>query len=148
MDDEVAEHRDFVSIDHITITVQDIDSVKHFYADLLGLRVVTDVSVDGSTTYGGFAVEQGEIVELAAASNNAVYDRPHARRRMVVFERIGGVSLTLITHPGDELEGTPRQAGPARLHPSGLRRSRSGCVRHPDAISGCGTRSSGILPGS
>jgi catechol 2,3-dioxygenase-like lactoylglutathione lyase family enzyme len=109
MDETMAEHPEFVAIDHITITVQDIDCVKHFYSDLLGLRVLTDVSVDGSTTYGGFAVEQGRIVELAAASNDALYDRPHARRRMVVFERIGGVSLTLITHPGDELQGAPAE---------------------------------------
>jgi catechol 2,3-dioxygenase-like lactoylglutathione lyase family enzyme len=109
MDDGMGPHPDFVSIDHVTITVQDIDSVKHFYSDLFGLRVLTDVSVDGSTMHGGFAVEQGRIVELAPASNDAVYDRPHARRRMVVFERIGGVSLTLITHPGDELEGAPAE---------------------------------------
>ncbi len=103
--DDLVEHPEFVSVDHVTITVQDIDAVKHFYSDLIGLRVLTDVSVDGSTTYGGFAVERGEVVELVAASNDSIYDRPHARRRMVVFERVGGVSLTLITHPGDELEG-------------------------------------------
>ncbi len=105
--DGMAEHPDFVSVDHVTITVQDIDTVKHFYSDLIGLRVLTDVSVDGSTTYGGFAIEQGQVVELAEASDHSVYDRPHARRRMVVFERVGGVSLTLITHPGDELSGAP-----------------------------------------
>jgi catechol 2,3-dioxygenase-like lactoylglutathione lyase family enzyme len=109
MDEGMGEHPDFVSIDHVTVTVQDIDRAKHFYSDLFGLRVLTDVSVDGSTTYGGFAVEQGRIVELATASNDAVYDRPHVRRRMVVFERIGGVSLTLITHPGDDLEGAPAE---------------------------------------
>jgi catechol 2,3-dioxygenase-like lactoylglutathione lyase family enzyme len=105
--DGLAEHPDFVSVDHVTITVQDIDTVKRFYSDLIGLRVLTDVSVDGSTTYGGFAVEQGQVVEVAVASNDSVYDQPHARRRMVVFERVGGVSLTLITHPGDELRGAP-----------------------------------------
>jgi catechol 2,3-dioxygenase-like lactoylglutathione lyase family enzyme len=105
--DEPGESPDFVAVDHVTITVQDIDTVKHFYADLIGLKVLTDVSVDGATTYGGFAVEDGQVVELAEASNHSIYDRPHARRRMVVFERVGGVSLTLITHPGDELSGTP-----------------------------------------
>jgi catechol 2,3-dioxygenase-like lactoylglutathione lyase family enzyme len=108
-DDEavVGQHPEFVGVDHITITVQDIDRAKHFYVEKLGLRVLTDVTVDGSTTYGGFAVEEGEVVELAPASDGTAYDRPHDKRRMIVFERIGGVSLTLITHPGDELGGEP-----------------------------------------
>jgi catechol 2,3-dioxygenase-like lactoylglutathione lyase family enzyme len=105
--DDLGQNPDLVSVDHVTITVRDIDAVKRFYSDVVGLRVLTDASVDGATTYGGFAVEQGQVVELAQASNHSVYDRPHARRRMVVFERIGGVSLTLITHPGDELSGAP-----------------------------------------
>jgi catechol 2,3-dioxygenase-like lactoylglutathione lyase family enzyme len=103
----VGKHPDFVCVDHITITVQDMDGARHFYSDKLGLRVLTDVTVDGWTTYGGFAVEDGEVVELGQASDGAPYDRPHAKRRMIVFERIGGVSLTLITHPGDELAGEP-----------------------------------------
>jgi catechol 2,3-dioxygenase-like lactoylglutathione lyase family enzyme len=98
---------DFVAVDHITITVQDIDNVKRFYADLLGLGVLTDVTVEGGTTFGGFAVKDGEVVELATSSDGTVYDKPHAIRRMVVFERIGGVSLTLVSHPGDELGGAP-----------------------------------------
>jgi len=103
----VEQHPDFVSVDHITITVQDMEGTKHFYTELLGLRVLTDVTVDGWTTYGGFAVEDGKVVELHTASDGKVYDRAHAVRRMVIFERIGGVSLTLIAHPGDELEGQP-----------------------------------------
>jgi catechol 2,3-dioxygenase-like lactoylglutathione lyase family enzyme len=100
-------HPEFVAVDHITITVQDMDTAKHFYTDLLGLRVLTDVLVEGTTTYGGFAVQGDEIVELSVASDGAVYDASHAKRRMIVFERIGGVSLSLITHPGDELGGEP-----------------------------------------
>jgi catechol 2,3-dioxygenase-like lactoylglutathione lyase family enzyme len=98
---------EFVAVDHVTITVADIDRAKHFYSDVVGLRVITDVTVEGETTYGGFAVRDGDVVELGRVSDGAAYDRPHAVRRMVVFERIGGVSLTLITHPGDELLGQP-----------------------------------------
>lgn len=99
------ENTDFVAVDHITVTVQDVDTVRHFYEDLLGLRVLTDVTVDGTSTFGGFAIEEGRVVELAPSSDGSVYDMAHAKRRMVVFERIGGVSLTLVSHPGDELGG-------------------------------------------
>jgi catechol 2,3-dioxygenase-like lactoylglutathione lyase family enzyme len=107
--EELAEddHPHFVAVDHITITVQDMDRVKDFYTKVLGLRVLTDVTVEGETTYGGFAVQDGEVVELGPTSGGAAYDRPHAVRRMIVFERIGGVSLTLVTHPGDQLGGEP-----------------------------------------
>jgi catechol 2,3-dioxygenase-like lactoylglutathione lyase family enzyme len=98
---------EFVAVDHVTITVADMDRAKDFYSDVVGLRVITDVTVEGETTYGGFAVQDGEVVELGQASDGTAYDRPHAVRRMVVFERIGGVSLSLITHPGDELLGEP-----------------------------------------
>jgi catechol 2,3-dioxygenase-like lactoylglutathione lyase family enzyme len=98
---------DFLSVDHITITVQDMNRAKYFYADLFGLRVLTDVTVEGFTTYGGFAIENGEVVEVAAASGGTPYDSPHGKRRMIVFERIGGVSLSLVSHPGDELRGPP-----------------------------------------
>ncbi len=100
-------HPDFVSVDHVTITVQDMDRVLGFYTGVLGLRVLTDVSVDGDTTYGGFAIQDGEVVELGQESNRGAYDRPHGKRRMVVFERVGGVSLSLVTHPGDRLLGEP-----------------------------------------
>ena len=98
---------DFVAVDHVTITVADMDRAKHFYSEIVGLRVITDVTVEGQTSYGGFAVQEGEVVEVAPASDGTAYDRPHAVRRMVVFERIGGVSLSLITHPGDRLLGEP-----------------------------------------
>jgi catechol 2,3-dioxygenase-like lactoylglutathione lyase family enzyme len=101
------DHPYFVAVDHITITVQEMDRAKDFYTEVLGLRVLTDVTVEGETTYGGFAVQDGEVVELGRASDGAAYDRPHAVRRMIVFERIGGVSLTLVTHPGDQLGGQP-----------------------------------------
>jgi catechol 2,3-dioxygenase-like lactoylglutathione lyase family enzyme len=101
------DHPHFVAVDHVTITVQEMDRAKDFYSGVLGLRVLTDVTVEGETTYGGFAVRDGEVVELGRASGGAAYDRPHPIRRMIVFERIGGVSLTLVTHPGDRLEGQP-----------------------------------------
>lgn len=104
---EMEVQSDFVAVDHMTITVQDVDTVKHFYSELLGLRVITDVTVDGWTTFGGFAINDGEVVELGTSSDGTVYDAPHAKRRMVIFERIGGVSLTLVSHPGDELGGAP-----------------------------------------
>jgi catechol 2,3-dioxygenase-like lactoylglutathione lyase family enzyme len=102
-----SDHPHFVAVDHITITVQDMDRAKDFYTQVLGLGVLTDVTVEGETTYGGFAVQDGEVVELGPASSGAAYDGPHAVRRMIVFERIGGVSLTLVTHPGDQLDGQP-----------------------------------------
>jgi catechol 2,3-dioxygenase-like lactoylglutathione lyase family enzyme len=101
------DHPHFVAVDHITITVQEMDRARDFYTNVLGLRVLTDVTVEGEMTYGGFAVQDGEVVELGRASGGVAYDRPHAVRRMIVFERIGGVSLTLVTHPGDELGGQP-----------------------------------------
>jgi catechol 2,3-dioxygenase-like lactoylglutathione lyase family enzyme len=104
---ELGAHPDFVAVDHVTITVQDMDRVVGFYTGVLGLRALTDVTVDGDTTYGGFAIQDGEVVELGRASNGTAYDRPHIKRRMVVFERVGGVSLSLVTHPGDELLGQP-----------------------------------------
>jgi catechol 2,3-dioxygenase-like lactoylglutathione lyase family enzyme len=103
------EDSDLVAVDHMTVTVRDIEVSKRFYQDVLGLRILTDVRVDGESTFGGFAVEDGKVVELATASDGAIYDGVHAVRRMVVFERIGGVSLTLIGHPGDELGGTPSE---------------------------------------
>ena len=62
MTDNPASARDrpeFVAMDHVTITVADIDRAKHFYSDVVGLRVITDVTVEGETTYGGFAIQDG-----------------------------------------------------------------------------------------
>jgi catechol 2,3-dioxygenase-like lactoylglutathione lyase family enzyme len=103
----MSDHPHFVAVDHITITVQDMERAKDFYTRVLGLRVLTDVTVEGETTFGGFAVQDGDIVELGRVSGETAYDRPHAVRHMIVFERIGGVSLTLVTHPGDRLGGHP-----------------------------------------
>jgi catechol 2,3-dioxygenase-like lactoylglutathione lyase family enzyme len=105
----MSEESDLVGVDHITITVRDVEVAKRFYQDIVGLEIKTDVRVDGETTFGGFAVQNGEVVELATASEGAIYDGTHAVRRMVVFERVGGVSLTLIGHPGDELGGRPSE---------------------------------------
>jgi catechol 2,3-dioxygenase-like lactoylglutathione lyase family enzyme len=85
----MADQPEFVSVDHISLTVRDMDAAKHFYADLVGLPVLTDVTVDDH------------------ASGTPIYDMEHRKRRMVVFERVGGVSLALISHPGDELQGEP-----------------------------------------
>lgn len=98
---------ELVAVDHITITVRDMGVARRFYEDVLGLRVLTDVVVEGTTTYGGFAVEDGKVVELGSPSGGGLYDAAHAVRHMVVFERIGGVSLSLVSHPGDELAGAP-----------------------------------------
>jgi catechol 2,3-dioxygenase-like lactoylglutathione lyase family enzyme len=103
----MAEHPDFVAVDHVTITVQDIDTAKRFYSDILGLPVLTDVTVDGTSTSAGFAVQGNEVVILNDPDESPLQQSPHAVRRMVIFERVGGVSLTLITHPGDELPGSP-----------------------------------------
>ncbi len=105
----MSEESDLVGIDHITITVRDIEAATRFYEDVVGLRVLTNVRVDGESTFGGFAVQDGEVVELATASEGAIYDSVHAIRRMVIFERVGGISLTLIGHPGDELGGRPSE---------------------------------------
>jgi catechol 2,3-dioxygenase-like lactoylglutathione lyase family enzyme len=79
----------FETVDHISITVRDMDAARHFYADQVGLGVVSDVTVDDH------------------ASGGAIYDKPHSKRRMIVFERVGGVTLALISHPGDDLRGEP-----------------------------------------
>ncbi len=98
-----------IAVDHITITVRDMAKAKRFYEEVLGLRTLTDVRVDGESTFGGFAVEDGKVVELATASEGSIYDGVHGVRHMIIFERIGGTSLTLIAHPGDELGGSPAE---------------------------------------
>jgi catechol 2,3-dioxygenase-like lactoylglutathione lyase family enzyme len=105
----MSQRPELVGVDHITVTVRDVDRAKRFYEEILGLQVKTDVRVDGVTTFGGFAVQDGEVVELATASEGAIYDGTHEVRRMVIFERVGGTSLTLIGHPGDELGGRPSE---------------------------------------
>ena len=109
MSESTREHPDFTAVDHVTITVKDMAAAKHFYADILGLGVKTDVTVEGESTFGGFAIQDGKLVEVVTASGGAVYDGVHGIRHMVVFERVGGVSLSLIAHPGDELTGTPSE---------------------------------------
>jgi catechol 2,3-dioxygenase-like lactoylglutathione lyase family enzyme len=104
-DRALEEDSEFVAVDHITITVQDVEAARHFYADLMGLRVLTDVTVDGPTAFGGFAVQDGQVVELSNSSDGTVYDHEHATRRHIIFERVGGVSLSLNSHPGDVLAG-------------------------------------------
>jgi catechol 2,3-dioxygenase-like lactoylglutathione lyase family enzyme len=45
------------------------------------------------------------VVELSTSSDGTVYDNEHTTRRHVIFERVGGVSLSLSSHPGDTLAG-------------------------------------------
>ena len=146
------EHPELVAIDHITITVQDMAAVRDFYERVIGLRVETDVTVDGEGTYGGFALQDGEVVELNMDSGAPIFDQAHAVRHMVIFERIGGTGtrLTLISHPGDTLGGATTDkldrlgythlaldvrdldAFVARLRASGVEPAAPGFYRDPE----------------
>jgi catechol 2,3-dioxygenase-like lactoylglutathione lyase family enzyme len=80
-------------IDHIGITVRDMDASVRFYRDLLGLNMVCDV-------------------EIPHRSGRApgIYLRSHLRRRFALFETGSGPNLALNGHPGDELPGEPLPA--------------------------------------
>jgi catechol 2,3-dioxygenase-like lactoylglutathione lyase family enzyme len=88
----MATQPEYTEVDHISITVRDAEAAKHFYADVLGIPVVTDIEFDDSapTPYDG------------------LHDAKHATRRRVIVGPIGGVHLVLIGHPGDELQGESR----------------------------------------
>jgi catechol 2,3-dioxygenase-like lactoylglutathione lyase family enzyme len=85
----MAQQPEYVNVDHISLTVRDMDAAKVFYADQLGMPVITDVEVEDK------------------ASGTPIYDMVHSKRRMVVLGPVGNVNLALISHPGDELQGEP-----------------------------------------
>jgi catechol 2,3-dioxygenase-like lactoylglutathione lyase family enzyme len=77
-------------IDHVGLTVRDMDRSVHFYRDLVGLELLVDYS-------------------MAQDPNRppGLYHGSHARRRLVIFATGGGPNLALNSHPGDRLEGSP-----------------------------------------
>jgi catechol 2,3-dioxygenase-like lactoylglutathione lyase family enzyme len=98
---------EFVAIHHITITVRDMEVAKKFYAGALGLRIEAEAKTS-STAFGGFAIEDGKLVELGAEEGGgALYDNSHDERHKIIFEQIGGVRLTLVAFSGDDIKGAP-----------------------------------------
>lgn len=89
----------FSGIDHVGLTARDMDATIHFYRDLLGLTMVCDV-------------------EMAHSEGRApgIFAMPHERRRFVLFETGGGPNLTINSHPGDDLAGTPLRIDDAGLN--------------------------------
>jgi catechol 2,3-dioxygenase-like lactoylglutathione lyase family enzyme len=77
-------------MDHIGITVRDMDASVRFYRDLLGLRLVCDVEVPHRS-----------------GKAPSIYGSPHDRRRFALLETGSGPKLALNGHPGDELPGEP-----------------------------------------
>src|SRR5262245_28334419 len=80
-------------ISHISLTVRDVEASKRFYAEQLGLPVHSDAERPDHVTPN--------------PAYDGLYHTPHSRRRQVVLGPVGGVSIALIGHPGDELQGSP-----------------------------------------
>jgi catechol 2,3-dioxygenase-like lactoylglutathione lyase family enzyme len=77
-------------VDHIGITVRDMDASVRFYRDLLGLHMVCDVEVSHRP-----------------GRAPGIYSSSHSRRRFALFATGSGPNLALNGHPGDELPGEP-----------------------------------------
>ena len=87
----MADAPEYLSVDHISITVTDMDASVRFYAEQLGLPVKADVTVDDKV------------------SNNPeyrpLYNASHPQRRLVMLGPVSGATIALIAHPGDDLQG-------------------------------------------
>jgi glyoxylase I family protein len=78
----------FSGVNHISITVRDMDKSLEFYRDMVGLKVLADISVD----------ERPDHPKVQYRGN-------HAKRRFATLDTGGGPVLALISHPGDDLAG-------------------------------------------
>jgi catechol 2,3-dioxygenase-like lactoylglutathione lyase family enzyme len=83
----------YSNISHISLTVRDVEASKRFYGEQLGLPVHSDTERPDHVTPN--------------PAYDGLYHAPHDRRRQVVLGPVGGVSIALIGHPGDELQGSP-----------------------------------------
>ena len=83
----MTEDVEFSGVNHISMTVRDMEASLHFYRDMVGLKLLTDISVDEPPDR---PVEQ--------------YRSRHPKRRFVTLDTGGGPSLALITHPGSTLK--------------------------------------------
>jgi catechol 2,3-dioxygenase-like lactoylglutathione lyase family enzyme len=81
----------YMAVDHISITVSDMQASKRFYIDQLGLPVVSDVETADK-------VSNDERYQ-------PLYDAKHTMRQLVVLGPVGDVKIALIGHPGDSLQG-------------------------------------------
>ncbi len=80
----------FSGVNHISMTVRDMDKSIEFYRDMVGLKLLTDISVD----------ERPDHPKVQYRGN-------HAKRRFATLDTGGGPILALISHPGDNLAGDP-----------------------------------------
>jgi catechol 2,3-dioxygenase-like lactoylglutathione lyase family enzyme len=92
-----------VSVDHIGITVRDLDAARHFYGDVLGLKVLVEATEDDSAR----DEQQVSSAPEDGAPEGGLYDSHHVVRRSLAFEPINGVAITLNSYPEDNLKGAP-----------------------------------------
>lgn len=81
----------FSGVNHISVTVRDMERSLRFYRDLVGLKVVADLPV------------------TERPRPEQEYRKQHKKRRTVVLDMgagRGGPTLALIGHPGSDLLGT------------------------------------------
>jgi catechol 2,3-dioxygenase-like lactoylglutathione lyase family enzyme len=77
-------------VEHVGITVRDMDASIAFYRDLLGLTMICDLEMDHDSS-----------------RTPGIYRGAHPRRRLVLFDTVTGPNLALNGHPGDDLGGQP-----------------------------------------
>src|SRR5262249_46326987 len=87
----MADAPDYLAVDHISITVSDMEASLRFYVEQLGMPVMTDVETSDKTSND--------------SRYRPLYDTPHPMRRLVVLGPVGDVKVALIAHPGDTLQG-------------------------------------------
>ena len=87
----MADAPEYLAVDHISITVSDIEASMRFYVEQLGMPVMTDVETSDKTSND--------------SRYRPLYDAAHSMRRLVVLGPVGGVKIALIAHPGDSLQG-------------------------------------------
>jgi glyoxylase I family protein len=84
-----------LGIGHITLTVADIDAAMAFYRDVFGLEVILSFKATADTPVA--PQEYADIMD----------DWARPAPDMVIFERIGGVNISLVAFSGQSIAGSP-----------------------------------------